>query len=341
MHDEQTVKWPIFARFLYSPIGLLAILALAFQWPSNAWGYQVIWTLVVSYSFFCWTSCFHEAAHHTLCNSRPISIAVGRVLGILMFVPYTAYRESHIRHHAYLNKPTDWELWPYSDPRASLWFRRFFCWAEIPFGFLTSPFVYGRIYFAADSPLKGTTTHRTIGREYLVIASAWVAVILATSYFSVWPLLIQCWLIPHIIAGSYQTFRKFTEHLGMQSFDPLLGTRTVIGSNPLTKLCSFFNFDIFVHGPHHRHPRWRHEQLCNVMDDYQRSNQATVFPVYSSYLRAMADVLPAIVMNPGVGANAGASIPVMEGQQSQATDFAEVVTTDEPSYASPLELSRQ
>ena len=46
-----------------------------------------------------------------------LSIWTGRLLGTMMFTPYTAYREVHIRHHAYLNTPRDWELWPYSDPQ--------------------------------------------------------------------------------------------------------------------------------------------------------------------------------------------------------------------------------
>ena len=264
MQKNQAVKSLNFARFLHSPIGLVALLALAFHWPDDRFAWQITWTLIASYSFFCWTSCFHEAAHHTLCNSRQFSIAVGQVLGIVMFVPYTAYRQSHISHHAYMNQPADWELWPYCDPQVPLWFRRIFCWAEIPFGFLTSPFVYGRVYYASNSPIRGTATHAKIGREYLVIALVWNVLLGVTAHFSAWRLLIQCWLIPHILAGVYQTLRKFTEHLGMRSYDPFLGTRTVIGSNPGTKLCSFFNFDIFVHGPHHRHPRcyWHRDRCC-------------------------------------------------------------------------------
>ena len=47
-----------------------------------------------------------------------------------------------------------------------------------------------------------------------------------------------------MIAGVLQTMRKLTEHLGMASYDPPLGTRAVIGQNWLTRLGSFMNFDI-------------------------------------------------------------------------------------------------
>ena len=94
---------------------------------------------------FCWTSALHEAAHQTLFKSRWLSILCGRLLGTLMFTPYSAYREVHIRHHAYLNTPRDWELWPYSDPQASLRFRRAFVWFDLFCGIAAGPLIYGRI----------------------------------------------------------------------------------------------------------------------------------------------------------------------------------------------------
>ena len=71
----------------------------------------------------------------------------GRVIGTMIGVPYSIYRESHIRHHAYLNKPYDWELWPYSDPKASLWFRRVFVWFDLFLGMLGAMATYGDCSF--------------------------------------------------------------------------------------------------------------------------------------------------------------------------------------------------
>ena len=69
-----------------------------------------------------------------------------------------------------------------------------------------------------------------------------------------WHGYLRAWLIPSCVAGIYQSIRKFTEHLGMASYDPMVGTRTVVGQNWFTRMCTYLNFDIFVHGPHHRHP---------------------------------------------------------------------------------------
>lgn len=315
----------VLARFVFGPAGMVAIAGLATGWPSEHWGMRTCWVLVASYAMFCWTSCFHEAAHQTLGGSKRLSILVGRIVGTMIFVPYHVYRESHIRHHAYLNKSTDWELWPYSDPDTSLWFRRIFCWLEIPFGIFTSPYVYGRLYFRRDSPLVNPQLRRVIGFEYLTIAVVWSAVILAVAYSGTWRIFLLAWVLPHWVAAVFQTFRKFTEHLGMASYDPLLGTRTVIGDGWITRLSTYLNFDIFVHGPHHRHPRFRHDALCDRMHDYQTAHPELEYPVFRSYRSALWHLLPSIIRNPGVGMNVGAPAPAEE-KPHDASDFGEDVT---------------
>lgn len=312
-------------RFIFGPVAAVAIVGLAMEWPSAAWPVRVLWTVIAAYGLFCWTSCFHEAAHLTLCGSRSFSIIVGRILGTMIFVPFHVYRESHIRHHAYLNKPLDWELWPYSDPKASVWFRRLFCWSEIPFGILTSPFVYGRLYFHPDSPIQNPELRRKIRSEYIAIVIVWTVILVAVAWTSSWKMFLVAWVIPHFIAAVCQTMRKFTEHLGMQSYDPLLGTRTVIGNNMVTRLCTYLNFDIFVHGPHHRHPRYRHEALYQRMAQYEQEHPEIAWPVFPSYLHAIADTIPAMIRNPGVGMNAGAPAPCSE-RPHDISDFSEDVT---------------
>ena len=325
--NKQTVAWTTLPRFIFAPIGVFSIWALAVGWPSDHWIAWLGMTLLTSYVFFCWTSCFHEAVHHTLCGSKAFSVLVGRFIGTMIFVPYHVYRESHIRHHAYLNKSTDWELWPYSDPKASLWFRRIFCWLEIPFGMFTSPYVYGRLYFQKDSPMTNPETRRKVRNEYIAIVIAWSAVLATISWTGTWRQFLIAWVIPHALAGVYQTFRKFTEHLGMSSYDPLLGTRTVIGSGPITSLCTYLNFDIFVHGPHHRHPRYRHEALCDRMSRYEQEHPEHVYPVFTTYRGAILDLLPAILFNPGVGMNVGAPAPHLE-RHHDVSDFGEDVTRE-------------
>jgi len=311
-------------RFLFFPLAILGFFLIGYSWPVDHWAVRAGWMLFTAYWLFCWTSCFHETAHQTLCGSRWFSIWLGRFLGTVMGVPYTTYRESHIRHHAYLNKPTDWELWPYCDPKTSIWFRRVFVWIDLLFGFVLAPAVYGRTFFHKDSPIRSKKLRRTILWEYVGIVVFWGTVLGFVAYYGEWMGLLQIWVIPHLIAGIFQNGRKLTEHLGMSSYDPLHGTRTVVGENWFTRFCTFCNFDIFVHGPHHRHPRLAHNQLRQKINEYAAENPDSPYPLYKSYWRATLASIPWMFRNPGVGMNVGAPPPEKEKDSDVQNFVADV-----------------
>lgn len=319
-------KWTL-PRFVFFPAGLIGLWCIAHPWPVDHWAVVVAWQFYTAYILFCWTSCFHETAHQTLTGSPWVSIWLGRALGCVMGTPYTAYRESHIRHHAYLNKPSDWELWPYSDPNASLAFRRIFVWIDLLFGALTAPYIYGRIFFHRDSPIKSPQLRRQIMFEYAAAAIFWAIVLGTVAWFGAWVEFLKVWVVPHLLAGMYQNGRKFTEHLGMSSYDPLLGTRTVMGGNLITRACTYMNFDIFIHGPHHRHPRIAHNQLETKMQEYLAGNPDRNFPIFTSYWQAIRQMVPWMFRNPGVGVNVGAPYP--DGsRERQVLNFQADTTRD-------------
>jgi fatty acid desaturase len=296
-------------RIACLPAAVVGLYFLARPWPADTWAVRVLWTCITAYSMFCWTNCFHETAHLTLTKWRSLDISIGRFLGTLMFVPYTVYREAHVRHHAYLNRPQDWELWPYASPTCSRAFRRVFVFFDVWLGFIVAPFILGRIFFNADSPLTRPAVRRAIWLEYLGALLFWGLVFSRLAYTSTWLAFVTVWLVPHMIAGVMQTMRKLTEHLGMASFDPILGTRTVLGKSWITRLSSYFNFDIFIHGAHHRHPRLLHNHLKDKMNEYLLKNPETKYPIYSSYLEATRAMLPYLFKNPAIGVNLGAAPP--------------------------------
>ena len=326
LHDPW--QW---TRFLFFPISLVCIWALAVQYPSNAISWQIGWTLAAAYCMFCWTSCFHETSHQTLTSNRSHSIWLGRLLGTAILVPYNIYRESHIRHHAYLNKPYDWELWPYSDPKTSLWFRRVFVWFDLIFGVLTAPYTFGRIFFHRDSPITDPKLRRTIWWEYAGCVVVWGSVIGVCAAYGWLEIFVRAWLIPHCVAGVWQNGRKFTEHLGMKSYDPLHGTRTVVGQNWFTRMCTYLNFDIFIHGPHHRHPRVPHRTLREKMNQYAEKQPELQYPMFRTYTGAVLDMIPYMFRNPGVGMNVGAEAPGDEKKQTEnfVQDVVEEVLSEE------------
>jgi len=292
--------------------------------PDSAWAWWLVtYTGLLGYFIFCWTSAFHETIHQTLSISNTFNKHLGRVIGAVIFIPYTTYRETHIRHHAYLNRPEDWELWPYSNPESPRWFRRLFVCFDLLGGLSGAIVVYGRIFFVRPSPIS-RESRRLIRNEYLWSLGFWGVLTIGLTLSHNWLNFVLVWLIPLTIAGFLQTGRKLTEHLGMASYDPLLGTRTVNGVSWWTRLCSFMNFDIFVHGPHHRHPRAAHTALGELMDEYIRANPDCEFPVYPSYWRATVKMLPWFFRNPGVGMNVGAAPPTRSKDERVQNFVADV-----------------
>jgi fatty acid desaturase len=159
----------------------------------------------------------------------------------------------------------------------------------------------------------------------------WPSVIALVAFLGAWKQFALIWLLPYYIAGVIQTGRKFTEHLGMASYDPMLGTRTVMGRSWITRLATFMNFDIFVHGPHHRHPRVPHDKLKQRMREYLERTPDVPFPVFRSYAAAVRHMLPSLFRNPGVGMNAGAGPPGKEKRKpfDFVSDVTEEVLSDE------------
>lgn len=300
------------SQFMFS-LRFLAFPALAILlYPPFVMGYggnhlivQVTWVAVLTYCWFCVGGSFHESTHETLFRSSGANRWVGRMTGLLIGIPYTVYRETHRRHHACLNTPGDYELWPYSDPATSLGFRRVFVWLDLMFGIVTAPYIYGRIYFCNDPKLT-RETRRTIFTEYLASAFFWTAIVVGiavygnargfdSSHFN------PVWLLPMILSPVANTARKFVEHLGLTSDEPLLGTRTIVDGNPLSRFFRYLNFDISVHGPHHRYPKARHFELAPRLKQYQEQNPDQPMPVFHSYTAAVWDTLPCLWTNPATG----------------------------------------
>ena len=306
MQVQRTIR--TIPRLVTLPIGVFSLVVGGHDLLGDAPWTTVCVGLFTASMMFCWISVLHETAHCMLFQSIGANVWLGRALGSVMFLPYTVYRESHFRHHSSLNQPSDWELWPYSDPRASRSFRRVFLWFDIFFGIVTAPYIYGRIYFDRESPLHDSVVRRTIRREYLGVILVWAIILLLVAWSDAWFVHLKGTLWPMWLAGLLQTCRKFTEHLGMASSDPLRGTRTVLPSRWWLRIWSYFNFELFVHGFHHRHPRAAHETLACGMRQHVADRPNVQYPVFDSYWSAARDMLPHLLFNPGCGHNASAEI---------------------------------
>ena len=270
---------------------------------------SMVWIPLLAYAWFCIGGLTHEIVHGNLSWNRAVQKAIGRLIGTVLGIPYTVYKEVHMRHHAYLNTPIDWEMWPYTDPRASLRFRRIFVWFDIVFAVVATPMIWGRICFSRESPVPAKI-RRTMKLEYCGVAAFWLGTIGSgiwihkTGRFQFEPSHF-IFVLPPLLATMANGFRKIMDHVGTRSFDPLQGTRTIIGRSVITKAISFFNFDLTVHGPHHRYPMLESSSLKQRMEEVSKANPEQHYPIYHSFFAAVKDTLVTIIKNPGVGVNVG------------------------------------
>lgn len=309
-------------RALHQPSGsnvpamLLNLAGVAIAWASLAWGWpaeNLLWTAFVilwlAYFQHTWTTIFHEDAHHALYRARWHNTFNGVIVGTLLMVPFSVYRQVHIRHHAKMSSPEDWELWPYCDPGRTLRFRRIFLFFDIIFGLWAAPYVYGRIFFVRHSPLTDPRLRRRIKLEYLLIVGFWGSIITLVTLTGAWWLFAKVYLIPAWLTGVIQTLRKLTEHLGLPAGDPMLGARTVLSKSVVGRAMEYTSFHISAHGLHHQYPQMPHDHLEKAYDLKVPEKSAPVFP---SYWRAMLDMCSHL-RHPGIGVNARQPVTANDG----------------------------
>jgi fatty acid desaturase len=146
-------------------------------------------------------------------------------------------------------------------------------------------------------------TVRRLVMEYIICLALWVAVFAAAIGFGVTTEFFVCYLVPAMLAGNLQSWRKFTEHVGLLGHDVPSTTRTVIDSSLFGRVLSASMLHIDLHGPHHLHAKIPHfrlpeatpiayeQELCDPIS-------ANVFPSYVAAMRAMIRTL----LDPRVGA---------------------------------------
>jgi len=279
----------------------VGVFAIAAEWPTGHPIYLACVMLALAYFQHCWTIIFHEDAHYALYPAkRWHNIFNGTIVGTLLLVPFTIYRQVHIRHHNRMNTPDDWELWPYTDPSRSLTFRRMFVALDVLLGAWVGPYIYDRIFWARNSPMTDPGMRRRVAIEFGLIVLFWGSVLGVVAWYGAWQKFAMIYLIPAWLTGLIQTFRKLTEHLGLPAGGAMNGARTVLSQTAIGRAMAWTSFHIEAHGLHHRYPQMPHGNLKRAMDVTEDVAPELVFP---SYWRAVCNMLPHL-LRPGIGVNA-------------------------------------
>jgi fatty acid desaturase len=204
---------------------------------------------------------YHEATHGNLRKSRLLNEIDGIIVGILALQSFTLYRVLHQSHHMHLATEKDVELWPFVDPKSSLWGRRLAAFLELNFGIFFTPFLFWRGFFCKDSAIRNKRVRRRIWLEFYVMVTVWTVILIVTARFQLWPWFIWNYFIPGFIAGNLQSWRKYIEHVGMSGHTARSATRSIIADTWLGRVMSVTLLHEPLHGIHHIKSAIPHSEL--------------------------------------------------------------------------------
>lgn len=282
LHQKDAVSFH--QSSIYVVLFFICMVTAVVSWQAGYWPLTIVAWLVMAHVGHINLFVFHESAHFLLHPNRLLNEANGILVGTFILIPLSVYRYVHGQHHVHLSSEKDVEFWPFVDTRTPRWFRRLAAVSELLFGFFHTPLVFFRGVLVA--PKLSPALKRRIVAEYALGLAFWGTILSVTAWFGLWEYLLVGYVVPSMISGSQQTFRKFVEHMGLygNTVDGL--TRTIDDQNWLGKFISYTMLHGDIHGPHHLHPKIPQSRLPEALDHLVREGRLTEQSVYPNYWSA-------------------------------------------------------
>ena len=213
----------------------------------------------------------HEGTHHLISARSGVNRAISVLLGIPLFMSFTAYKVTHIRHHQFLGDARDPDDYRnYTESKAVLWllhFTRLLCASYLYL--LSVPLVAMRHSLPAAK--------RQIIQEYLFLAAVYVAL------FSLIPFhwLLHAWLIPTVFVNFLINVRGLTQHSVTDVDDQFVASRSIQSH----RIVAFLYMNENYHLEHHLYPNvpfYNLRELHTILAE--RWPRALTVPSYSWFL---------------------------------------------------------
>ena len=233
---------------------------------------------------------FHEASHGLLRKNRFLNDLDGIVAGTLSFMSFTLYRVAHQTHHSHLGTARDEELWPFVIVDSPRWFRRLIAFIELNAGIVFTPFLFARMFLRKGSFIKNRKVRRRIWAEFGLMAVFWSLVIGAVAYWNVWTYFLWVFVVPGVIAGNMQSWRKYIEHVGLRGHTANSATRNIVSHSWAGRLLSLTLLHEPFHGVHHWRVGLPHTELPMHAELLAPAADGEV-PPFPNYRSALMDLL--------------------------------------------------
>ncbi len=283
--DHGNTHWASRAAFpIISAALMVAQIALGFAFYHGLYWLCVPLIILVSHFMHGILVGFHEASHGLLRKSRFLNEADGLIIGTFSFMSFTLYRAAHQKHHSHLATERDVELWPFVIVGTPRWARRLAAFIELNAGILFTPFLFARIFLKKDSFIKNKRVRSRIWKEFAFMAVVWTIILTSVTWFQIWDFYICVFLLPGVIAGNLQSWRKYIEHVGLSGHTARSATRSIVADTWSGKLLSLTLLHEPLHGIHHIKMALPHEELPHhtPLLDAKDEGDVPPFPNYRS-----------------------------------------------------------
>ncbi|MEO5913510.1 MAG: fatty acid desaturase [Luteolibacter sp.] len=250
--DHGNTHWVTRAAFpLLSASLTVSQVALGFAYYYGIYWLCVPLVLLASHFMHGILVGFHEASHGHLRKSRFLNEADGLIIGTFSFMSFSLYRAAHQKHHSHLATERDVELWPFVTVGTPRWTRRLAAFLELNFGILFTPFLFLRVFLQKDSFIRNKRVRRRIWMEYALVVVVWILIFSTVSFLHIWDYYLWVFLIPGVIAGNLQSWRKYIEHVGLKGHTARSATRSIVADSWSGRLLSLTLLHEPLHGIHH------------------------------------------------------------------------------------------
>ena len=289
--DHRPVHWVSRAAFPIVVAGLVLSQAGIIYAVSQQWYWlAVILVLLASHFMHGTLVGFHEASHSNLRKSRFLNDLDGLLIGTLSFMSFTLYRVAHQTHHSHLATERDEELWPFVKTDSPRWFRRFIAFVELNAGLIFTPFLFARMFLKKDSFIRNKRVRRRIWMEFALIFLVNALIIAFVAWMDAWTLFLWSYVVPAIIAGNLQSWRKYIEHVGLSGHTARSATRCIITDTWAGRFISVTLLHEPFHGVHHIHAGLPHYEMPGCSSLLQPADAGDV-PPFPNYRSAIMDLL--------------------------------------------------
>ena len=285
---EVTTHWASRAAFSLIGASLLLIqIAMGFAVYQSRWWLAVLLLIPLSHLMHGAIIGFHEASHGLLRRNRLLNEFDGVLAGVLSLLSFTLYRVAHQTHHSHLATERDVELWPFVKTDSPRWFRRLIAAVELNAGLLFTSFLFWRLFFAKNSIVRSRKVRRRIWAEFFLMVGWWAVMLWAVNHWNGWTYFLWLFLVPGLIAGNLQSWRKYIEHVGLSGHSAKSATRSIVADSWSGRLLSLTLLHEPLHGVHHLKtglPHSDYEQHTLLLQP-EAEGDLPVFPNYRSAVK--------------------------------------------------------